>query len=44
MMPEKYPYSEAEAPVRYVALFLRAIGVDAPAEHHSAEGSPMQDP
>jgi AcrR family transcriptional regulator len=44
MMPEKYPYPEAEAPARYVSLFLRAIGVAAPAEHHPAEGSPVQDP
>ena len=26
MMPERYSYSEAEAPERYVRLFLRAIG------------------
>jgi AcrR family transcriptional regulator len=44
MMPEKYPYSEAEAPARYVSLFLRAIGVDAPAELHPAEAPPVQDP
>ena len=44
MMPEKYPYPEAEAPAQYVALFLRAIGVAAPAEHHPAERSPAQDP
>jgi AcrR family transcriptional regulator len=44
MMPEKYPYPEAEAPGRYVSLFLRAIGVDAPAELHPAEGAPLQDP
>lgn len=32
-MPEKYPYPEAQAPARYVTLFLRAIGaVPAPAE------------
>jgi AcrR family transcriptional regulator len=32
-VPEKYPYPEAEAPTRYVKLFLRAIGVvPAPAE------------
>ena len=32
-VPEKYPYSEADAPGRYVSMFLRAIGVaPAPAE------------
>jgi AcrR family transcriptional regulator len=44
MMPEKYPYSEAEAPARYTSLFLRAIGVEAPAELHPAGGAPAQDP
>lgn len=32
-VPEKYPYPEAEAPARYVKMFLRAIGaVPGPAE------------
>lgn len=40
MMPEKYPYPEAEAPERYVRLFLRAIGVDGLAEGRPAVASP----
>ncbi|HEX8391886.1 MAG TPA: helix-turn-helix domain-containing protein [Longimicrobium sp.] len=28
MIPERYPYPEAEAPGKYVELFLRAIGAD----------------
>lgn len=28
MMPEKFPFSEDEAPERYVRLFLRAIGCE----------------
>ncbi|HYR08508.1 MAG TPA: TetR/AcrR family transcriptional regulator [Longimicrobium sp.] len=32
VVPEKYPYPEADAPARYVGMFLRAIGaVPAPA-------------
>jgi AcrR family transcriptional regulator len=32
-VPEKYPYPEAEAPARYVKMFLRAIGaVPGPAD------------
>jgi AcrR family transcriptional regulator len=31
MMPERYAYSEAEAPERYVRVFLRAIGAAPPA-------------
>lgn len=31
MMPERYAYTEAEAPERYVRLFLRAIGAAHPA-------------
>jgi AcrR family transcriptional regulator len=38
--PEKYPYPEAEAPGRYVAMFLRAIGaVPAPAARPEAAGA-----
>lgn len=39
-LPEKYPYPEAEAPGRYVTLFLRAIGaVPAPAQGPEAAGA-----
>lgn len=31
IMPDRYAYSVEEAPARYVALFLRAIGARAPA-------------
>jgi AcrR family transcriptional regulator len=38
--PEKYPYPEAEAPGRYVTMFLRAIGaVPAPAAGPEAAGA-----
>lgn len=43
MMPERYPFPEAEAPAHYVRLFLRGIGVDAPAGPHPAEAAPAHD-
>jgi AcrR family transcriptional regulator len=43
MMPDKYPYSEADAPDHYVSLFLRAIGVVQPPRAHPAEVAPAQD-
>lgn len=40
-VPEKYPYPEAEAPERYVTMFLRAIGArPAPAEGPEADAAP----
>jgi AcrR family transcriptional regulator len=39
-VPEKYPYPEADAPEKFVTLFLRAIGaVPAPAEGPGAAGA-----
>ena len=39
-VPEKYPYPEAEAPARYVKMFLRAIGaVPGPADGPGAVGA-----
>ncbi|HEV3049135.1 MAG TPA: TetR/AcrR family transcriptional regulator [Longimicrobium sp.] len=39
-VPEKYPYPEAEAPARYVKMFLRAIGaVPGPADGPGAAGA-----
>ena len=39
-VPEKYPYPEADAPAKYVKLFLRAIGaVPGPADGPDAAGA-----
>ncbi|HEX5871196.1 MAG TPA: hypothetical protein VFY65_12305, partial [Longimicrobium sp.] len=39
-VPEKYEYTEADAPAKYVRMFLRAIGaVPAPAEGPEAAGA-----
>ena len=38
--PEKYPYPEADAPAKYVRMFLRATGVaPAPAAGPEAAGA-----
>ena len=40
-VPERYPYSEEEAPERYVTMFLRAIGAEpAPATQSPAAAQP----
>lgn len=40
MIPDRYPYGEADAPAKYVALFLRAIGANPDSANPAADSAP----
>lgn len=44
MIPDRYPYSEADAPAKYLELFLRAIGVSAGPAPPAAEPDEVAGP
>lgn len=44
MIPDRYPYGEADAPAKYVSLFLRAIGAEPDAAPPAVEPDEVAGP